>query len=348
MTLADGLISPPPPIADAHNDLLIELAYRAGEPEPFRRLWLGQLQAGGVVAQLCPVSANWEYLPEGALRRALQQVVAFQRAVAENPAEVAAVRTREDLRRAADAGRIAMILSMEGAEPLGYSEELADIFWQLGVRVFGLTWNRRNPYAEGCNEPGGGGLSRLGRRLVARLRGPGAVIDLAHASERTFYDVVELYDGPLLVSHGNCRAVCDTPRNYDDAQLTALAERGGVVGIMATPGTVDPDKPTLERLLDHVDHAVQVMGPDHVALGADFFQQVSRSGAVRRSPDSMRPPEMGEDTAVAGFETPLDYPRLAEGLRDRGYADAELSGILRDNLLGFLGRALPSEVAADV
>ena len=330
-------------IVDAHNDLLLELAYRADEENPFARYWLDQLVAGGVGVQVCPISAQFEALPEGALREALLQLVACERAAAENTGAAELVRTRPELERARGEGRIALILSMEGAEPLGYTVELADVFWRLGVRMFALTWNRRNPFADGIGEDPGFGLSQLGRRLVERLCALGAIIDLAHASVRTYSDVLEAAAGhPVLVSHAACRAVHDTPRNLHDGQLRDLAAAGGVLGIMALPPAVDPERPTVGRVVDHIVHAIDVMGMEHVGLGADFFAQVARCGAVRKPPDSLRPPGMGLDYSIDGFEGPGDYPRLVAALQERGLSNGDLEALLRGNLLRFLSNALPA------
>jgi len=329
-------------IVDAHNDLLLELAYRADEENPFARYWLDQLVAGGVGVQVCPISAQFETLPEGALRAALQQLLACERAVAENAGSTELVRTRAELDHARAEGRVALIMSMEGAEPLGYTLELADVFWRLGVRMFALTWNRRNPFADGLGEDPAFGLSRLGRSLVARLCELGAMIDLAHASERTFADVLEAARGhPVLVSHAACRAVHDTPRNLHDSQLRELAAADGVLGIMALPPAIDPERPTVERVVDHVVHAIEVMGVEHVGLGADFFAQVARSGAVRKPPDSLRPPGMGLEYSIDGLEGPADYPLLVTALQARGLSDGDLEALLSGNMLRFLARALP-------
>jgi membrane dipeptidase len=329
-------------IADAHNDLLMELAYRAGEENPFARYWLDQLVEGGVAVQVCPVSPHFEQLPDGALRAALEQIVALERAVRENAESVALVRDRAELASSRADGRIGLILSMEGVEPLGYSVDLADVFWRLGVRMVALTWNRRNPFADGLGEEPTGGLSRLGAKLVQRLCSLGAMIDLAHASERTFDDVLEVAAGyPVLVSHAACRAVLDTPRNLHDHQLRALVEAGGMLGVMGLPPAIDPERPTIERIVDHIEHAVEVMGADRVGLGADFFAQVARSGAVRKPPDSLRPPGMGLEFSIDGFEGPADYPRLVAALEERGFSGPELEGILGGNLIRFFDESLP-------
>ena len=170
-------------IADAHVDLLLELAHREhrlGETEVFARTWLPLLQAGGVGLQVCPVFVDLELQPEGSLRAALRQVTALQHAVRDSPDRLIAVRTAADLAAVERGERIGLVLALEGVEPFGYEVATADLFWELGLRVAGLTWNRRNPFADGAADEGG--LSRLGRALLARFAELGVILDLAHAS----------------------------------------------------------------------------------------------------------------------------------------------------------------------
>ncbi len=109
----------------------------------------------------------------------------------------------------------------------------------------------------------------------------GAVLDVAHASRRTFEGVLSESGGAVVIcSHSGCRAIYDTPRNLDDDQLRSLSARGGVMGVMAHPVAIDPERATLDHYVDHIDHAVSVMGIDHVGIGADFIKQVALSGAI--------------------------------------------------------------------
>ncbi|MFN2628307.1 MAG: dipeptidase [Gaiellaceae bacterium] len=327
-------------IADAHNDLLLELVHRRAEERPFERHWLPNLVAGGVGLQVCPLYAEVDEGPERALADALAQTTAFRRALDECPA-VAAVRSRADLDGLE--GRLGLMLSLEGCEPLGANPELIEVFWELGVRMVSLTWNRRNAFADGAAEPAHGGLSHLGRELVGRLVELGALIDLAHASERTFDDVLDAAPGaPVLVSHAGCRAIVDTQRNLSDSQLRAVAARDGVFCVMALPLVVDPEHPTIDRVVDHVDHAVEVMGVEHVGLGADFIRQVSLALGFQGQAAALLPGGLAMSDAVAGLAGPEDYPGLVEVLRSRGYHGERLQRILSGNLLRLLGRALPA------
>jgi membrane dipeptidase len=333
-------------IADAHVDLLLELAWRRGrnEENPFGEHWLPQLRAGGVRLQVCPIYIEGELVPDGAFRAGLSLAAAFHAAIREN-SDVFQVAAAADLDSVGSDEHVGLMLSIEGAEALGSSPDLIDAYWALGVRMVGLTWSRRNAFADGSGEPNAGGLSRLGQELVDRLVELGCAIDLAHASEQTFEDVLaRAGDAALLVSHTCCRAIRDIPRNTSDDQLRAIGERAGLIGIMALASAVDPGRHDLERYLDHVEHAISVAGAEHVCLGADFMAQLVRSGAVALTPREVK--QFGSmllepGTPVTGIAGPDDYPAVADGLRRRGHDEATVSAVLHGNLIRFLRRSLP-------
>jgi membrane dipeptidase len=330
-------------IADAHVDILLELAHREhrlGETDVFARTWLPLLEAGGVGLQVCPVFVDLELQPEGSLREALRQVTAFQHALRESPDRVVAVRTRADLDAVERGGRIGLMLALEGVEPFGYEVATADLFWELGLRMAGLTWNRRNPFADGAADEGG--LSRLGRTLLGRFAELGVILDLAHASPRLFEECLASYAGRLCVTHAGCRAVNETPRNLSDEQLRELAARDGIFGLMLHPLTIDPVEPTIARVVDHLDHAASVIGSERLCLGGDWAKRLHELMPTPAPPDGLMPPGLAEGTTIAGLSGPEQYPALVAALQERGWSGAELEGLLSGNLLRFLREALPA------
>ena len=210
------------------------------------------------------------------------------------------MRTRAEL----DDPRLRLVLAIEGVEALEGDPDAFEDWWERGVRSASLTWNYENEFAGGIDTPDQG-LTGAGRTLVRRFAELGVVLDLAHASEQTWRDVIE--EGvPFSVTHAGCRRVFDHPRNLDHWQLEALAERGGVLGVLAIRFFIDPETPTLARWVDHLDHAVSVMGIEHVGIGADFVDQVVQIGV---SPDGNRP-------LLEGFARPTNTPRVVDALLD--------------------------------
>lgn len=332
-------------IADAHLDLLLELAHRElrfGETGSFARTWLPLLEAGGVELQVCPVFVELERQPEGTLREALGQATLLMRATHENADRVTQVRCRADLDTVERGERIGLMLALEGVEQFGYEVWPAETFWELGVRMAGLTWNRRNPYSDGAAE--NGGLSRLGRSLVDRLVELGVVVDLAHASSAAFAEILErVGDAPVICSHAACRAVNDHPRNLSDVQLRELAARGGLLGLMLHPLAIGHEQRTIDRVIDHLEHALEVCGPAGVCLGGDFTTRLSEVLPPMPEPaDGLMPPGLMPGAGIEGLKGPEDYPALLAALRARGWDEATVDAVLSRNLLGLLRRALPA------
>jgi len=331
-------------IADAHVDLLLELSYRErrlGETNVLARTWLPLLERGGVGLQVCPIYVDLAVQPEGSLREALALATSFHRALAENGDRVVQVRDAADLDRIESGERIGLMLSLEGVECFGVETWPAELFRELGIRMAGLTWNRRNAFADGAAEDGGG-LSRLGRELVDRLIDLGVVLDLAHASRGVFAELLERAAGaPLLCSHGGCRSVNETPRNLDDEQLRALADAGGLFGLMLHPLAIDPKERTIDRVIDHLEHAIALIGVERVCLGGDFTRRLWEAMPPPPEPkDGLMPPGLEPGVGIEGLVGPEDYPNLVAGLDRRGWPAADITAVTRGNLLRFLRASL--------
>jgi membrane dipeptidase len=331
-------------IADAHVDLLLELAYRErrlGETGVFATTWLPLLECGGVGLQVCPIYVDAAVQPEGSLREALSMVASFARAVRENAERVVSVEAARDLDAVESGDRIGLLLALEGVECFGVETWPAEVFHALGVRMAGLTWNRRNAFADGAAEDGGS-LSRLGRELVDLLVSLGVILDLAHASRGTFAEILERAGGaPVICSHGGCRGVYDTPRNLDDDQLRAIAEAGGLFGLMLHPIAIGPERRTIEGVVAHLDHAVSVMGVERVCLGGDFTRRLWEAMPPPPEPkDGLSPAGVTPGMGIEGLVGPQDYPGLVSALERRGWDAEEVAAVTSGNLLRFLRAAL--------
>jgi membrane dipeptidase len=331
-------------IADAHLDLLLELAHRElrfGERGTFARTWLPLLEQGGVGLQVCPVFVGLEYQPEGALREALGQATLLMRAARESPDRVTLVRSRGDLATVEAGERIGLMLSLEGVEQFGYETWPADTFYELGMRMASLTWNRRNPFSDGAAETGG--LSRLGRDLVDRLVELGVIVDVAHASPQAFADILGATAGaPLICSHAACRAVNDHPRNLTDDQLRALADAGGLFGLMVHPLAIDHERRSIARVIEHLEHAVDIVGVERVCLGGDFTTRLAQVlPPMPEAGDGLMPKGLAPGAGIEGLKGPEDYPALLLALRERGWDDASIGAVGAENLLDLLRSTLP-------
>lgn len=321
-------------VVDAHHDILLLAARHreAGLGSAFKARWTRELREGGVDVQVLPVFMEDEYAEEAALRRALQLVEVAHREVEENSDDLALCLDASDIDAAVRDGKIALLLSFEGCEPIGRNIELLATFHRLGLRLVALTWNRRTMLADGSDhDDSGAGLTSDGVAAIRELDRLGIVVDLTHLSHAGVAQVLELATKPVIASHSNARALCETQRNLSDDELRAIAATGGVIGVNFFPGFIHPTDRSPERLVDHVEHIAGVAGIDHVGLGPDFvkdyFDEVPPhrpilSGAV-------------DDVTVElnGLAYVTELPSLTPRLVARGFSETDVRKILGGNFL---------------
>ena len=305
-------------VFDAHCDALgavVRGERRLGERSTDGQFDLPRALEGGVAAEVLAIFLH-DPRPGTCMRQTVEYLDAFHREV-EDFAHLAVPAVRaDDILKARDQGKVALILSMEGAEGLEGDLGFLRVCYRLGLRFLGLTWNRRNEAADGVGEiRTGGGLSEFGVKLVKECNRLGIVVDMAHLAPAGVEDVLEVSEAPVVVTHANCHALVPFVRNLTDGQLEAIASKGGVVGVTAVPRFLGDDekRAPLSAMLDHVDHMVKVMGEDAVGIGTDF--------------DGVR------DSRVEGLEDASMMPRLAEALAARGYRAEAVQKILGGNFL---------------
>ncbi len=309
---------PAGPLIDLHTDALYE--HIKGAKDITRRSAIGHLdiprmKAAGVTGQVFAVWTNPEKTRPGERAPFVHRAIDTLASICQTPAPgIGLARTPDEMRALNESGRIAALLGVEGGHALEGDLANIDRFFERGVRVLTITWNNSNELAGSCMDKPETGLTDLGRHAVRRMNELGMVVDLSHASPRTFYDTLEVSTAPVICSHSACRALCDFPRNLDDDQLRALARHNGVVGIVFLPYflTLKEGKATLDDVLDHVEHAIEIAGVDSVALGSDF--------------DGFgKPPK--------GLEDVTRLPALLDGLRSRGYSDSDVARVSGLNFL---------------
>jgi len=316
-------------VLDAHSDILNDVVERRaqGQREVIAKRHVPNLKKGGVNALVCAIYVEAKYKPDMALSRALQLLDAMHSELEETPQQLKLCFRVGDFEDAARLEKIGILLGLEGGEPLGTDFSVLRLFYRMGLRLVGLTWNQRNQIADGVGEQQTRSrLTKYGIELVNQLNKLGVIIDLAHISESAFYHVLEVSATPVVVSHGNCKSICNHERNLTDKQLEALAAKGGVLGITFYPPIVASDQPNLEKVLEHIHHAVSVMGIDHVGVGADFSDFISWDTA-----------EVGEgfeeQPKTKGLESVVGIPKLVDSMLTNGYSQEQVQKILGGNFL---------------
>ena len=230
--------------------------------------------------------------------------------------DVVLAKSAGDIMRAKQDGKLAVVLAIENSDGVEGSVNVLRMLYRVGVRSIGLTHDVSSLAADGNAEARSrGGLTRFGVRLVEAMNALGMLVDVSHISETGFWDVMDVSQRPVIASHSNCKGVCDHPRNLSNEQIRALAKNGGSMGITFVPRFVDKSAPSFNRLLDHVDHAVQLVGADHVGIGSDF------------------------DGGGTLLDDATSFPRISEGLLARGYPEGDVRKILGGNHLRVFSEA---------
>jgi membrane dipeptidase len=343
-------------VFDGHNDVLLRLWSHARRGQDcvaeFRHGTLAghidgpRARAGGLAGGLCAIyipsgdlilkqpDANGHYVTpmsaplkrEPSLEIALQfNAIAFRLDQA-NAWRIC--RTTADIRRAMEEGIFAAVLHMEGCEAIDADLAALETFYAAGLRSLGPVWSRHNifghgvPFAYPMDPDTGPGLTDAGFALVRACDRLGIAIDLAHITEKGFWDVAKTSTAPLIASHSNAHALTPVARNLTDRQMDAIRDSGGLAGLNYATTMLRPDgqenaATPLSDMVRHVDYMVERMGIDCVALGSDF------DGA----------------TIPEGIADAAGNQNLIAALRAAGYGDDELTKLCRENWLRVLSKA---------
>ena len=225
---------------------------------------------------------------------------------------------------------IGFILAMESADPIPSPKDLRD-WWDLGVRCIGPAHYGPGRYAHGTGSKGG--LTKIGREIVRGMDKLGIILDLTHLDDPAFWQSLEIYDGPVLASHNNCRALVPAQRQFSDEQIRAIIHRNGVIGAafdnwMLYPNFRMGETPntcaSIATVVDHIDHICQLAGnANHTGIGSDL------DGGY------------GTEQSPHDLDTITDIQKVAGILRKRGYKEADVENIMHGNWVRLLQRALP-------
>lgn len=260
-------------IIDLHCDALLKLWRAEGKlsfaDAPELDTNKQRLQKGGVKVQSFAIFTPPRMKAEQRFQAALDQIYYFQTEVlAKNP-EMKQIKDWEDFDKLQD-GEIGAMLTLEGVEPIGNDIKKLHLFYQLGVRSVGLTWNYANLAADGADETRNGGLSLFGREIVEFHNQHKILTDVSHLCEGSFWDVIELAKYPIA-SHSNARALCDHRRNLRDEQAKALFAKGGNLHVVyCTMFINEQGKVAISDLIKHIDHFCALGGVRNIGLGSDF------------------------------------------------------------------------------
>lgn len=259
------------------------------------------------------------------------------------------VRSASDIEQAHAEDKYGVVIDFQNTHPFADDLSRVDLFHGLGLRMVQLNYNLQDLVGTGCTEIYQGGLTYFGRELVAMLNERNILVDVSHSSEQVGWDTMEMSSAPVIVSHSSSKVVAYHDRGKSDEFAKAIADQGGYFGIVAIPGFIR-DRPgaTLEDVVQHIDHLVNVCGIDHVGIGTDKAGPGPTTGSMIEYPDSMLKQTPGEfnrfgfraeehrltaDYDIAGFQSFGDWPNITVALAAAGYTEDELRKLLGLNYL---------------
>lgn len=283
-----------------------------------------RLLEGGVD---CQVFSHWVepiYNPIAPWR--MLQVMGYSLTEIDKNADKLEIVTKADKIYSNQGKKISIIVGIEGGEAIDQDLGILRIFYRLGLRRLTLCWNNRNAIADGMKwQTSKGGLTEFGVSVVEECNKLGILVDVSHITDPGFWHTLETSNAPVIASHSNCRALCSSMRNLTDDMIKAIAEKDGVIGLnYVSFFLMDHDKvqggkfPTVETVVDHIDHMVEIIGStNNVGLGSDFD---------------------GVPMVAQGLEDVSKVPNLTQALVVRGYSDQEIEKILGENFLRIIKR----------
>tara|TARA_B100000929_G_scaffold222872_1_gene179251 strand:+ start:492 stop:1511 length:1020 start_codon:yes stop_codon:yes gene_type:complete len=263
---------------------------------------------------------------------AIECISGYRHWVRAHGEQVIQVETIDDVRRARCEGRLAVAFDIEGMNALNGDPGMVDFYYRLGVRQMLFAYNRNNLAGGGCHEEDCG-LTDFGREVISEMNRVGMIVDCSHTGYKTAMQAIEASDAPVIFSHSNARALQDHERNIPDELIRAAAESGGFVGVTGVGKFLGPNGSTVEHLIDHIDHMVGLVGPEHVAISMDSILNKKGSDAPFAQQRDYWPETQYPDDGIGGYIAPEDFPQVTQGLLARGYKEQQVRGILGENYL---------------
>src|SRR5436305_11489085 len=321
-------------IIDLHFDLPMDLYEKRGRKNVLETEFLREFEEGNVGVAGVAIYIEDRYLPETGLRGALDQIARLY-AETEQCRRFAICKNYREIQKARGSDKIALLITMEGVEPLGTDLDLLRAFYELGVRSIGLTHARSNAAGHGgifaLSGSSQKGLTEFGRDLVRECEALGVIVDLAHINAAGFNEVLSMTTKPLIVSNTNVRRYYDIERNISDEQIKMIGERRGVIGINSVLVGPKKEESTLDRYVDHIEYVTNLIGINGVGVGFDFFEFIYSQwpeSAKRELSEKLTTPQF-----IPDLRNHAHARNLTRNLTERGFTDQQIEKILRGNWL---------------
>src|SRR5712692_6894191 len=328
-------------IDDLHFDLPMDLFEKRDRANVLANEFLPELEAGDIGLLGAAIYIEDRYLAEMGLRVGLDQIARLYAEV-QKCERFAICKSFAEIVREREAGKIALLITMEGVEPLGTDLDLLRVFYELGVRAIGLTHARRNAAGNGGIFAASGsprdGLTAFGRDVVRECEALGVIVDLAHINPAGFEEIIGMTSKPVIVSHTNARKYYDIERNISDGQIKMIGERRGVIGVNSVLVSPRKEEATLGRYIDHIEHIASLIGIDAVGIGFDFFEFIYRQWSEAAKQELAA--KLTKPHFLLNLRNHSHARNLTRRLVARGFSGEQIEKILYGNWMRLLRELL--------
>ncbi len=316
---------------------------------PYTAAHMKDVRDSGVTCAHTTIGVVGTTPPDAAYVEVVRNILWYEREIENNPQTLMRVRTVADIVQAKRSSRTGIVYGFQDGVMFETDLSRLQDFHRLGVRVIQPTYNRRNLLGDGCLEPANAGLSKTGVEAVEQMNELGILVDLSHCGRKTAADAIRVSRRPVAFTHTGCAALADHPRNRTDAELRAVADKGGVSGIYFMPYLCEGRQPTSADIIRHLEHMIDVAGEDHVSIGTDsnisaqvldqdYKDAFAENIRARKAAGISAP---GETEAGYLFASDLNMPRRFEALAgmlvERGHGAKRIEKILGGNLMRVFG-----------
>lgn len=312
-------------VFDGHSDILMDVVSKKlmGEENILRKHHIQKLRKGEVFATIFALWLDPSDKANGR-KNALQMLEYAEREFEASEDIFKKITKYEEIFEAENKNRVAVILGLESMFHIDNNLHSIYSLYESGIRYGSLTWNEENQLATGIAGDQNRGLTKLGIDAIKIMEELGILLDVSHLNEKSFWDVIKYTRKPIIASHSNAYSLCDHPRNLKDDQIRAIKETDGVIGINGWPDFVDAKQPSVEKLGNHIEYLIELIGIDHVACGFDFCDFVKEN-----PPDNFSKVKK----ATKDFHDARDIQNLFIYLKSRGYKEEDIKKIAYGNLL---------------
>ena len=321
-------------IFDGHSDIFSDVRYKreAGETQVLKNCHLERLTKGGITGGCFVIWVDTFNGEDPA--KEMDAIIRNMKDEMAETQEFVLVHNTAEIEAAKKAGKISVLLGLEGLAGIGENVERIHELYDIGCRHAMLTWNEENALATGVKGNPERGVTELGKKAIKIIQDKKMILDVSHLNEKSFWDVMEQTTTPILASHSNAKALAGAARNLTDAQLLAIRDSKGLVGLNAFGDFISDvyAEQDVDHLVKHASYIADKIGVEHLGFGFDFFEFLNA--------DFMGSYSDQDDSRLKGMEDCSKVPVMIEKMRKAGFTEKDLEMIGHKNWMNLIANIM--------